>query len=168
MTRAELEHVLRVTPPLSRSGPNSRVSWAAYTAAVWALIFAVLHVVWAFGWYVGLDQESAQQAFQRRWFLVYDLVVAALCLLGVAVALALVQPWGQRVPRWLVGTFAWSGTGLLLLRGGAGAIQTTYLAATGRGWSLRSMFWESWFCVGAILFGLSAWRFWRHSRDVGS
>ncbi len=103
-----------------------RESWAGYAAATWALIFALLHVVWAMGWHIGLDPELARQAFQQRWFLIYDVVVAALCALAVWVALALVRPWGSRLPRSLVGGLAWSGTAVLILRGGAGAAQTVY------------------------------------------
>ena len=63
--------------------------WIEYGAALWALIFAVLHVAWAFGWYIGLDEEPARKAFERGWFLAYDLIAAGLCVLAVAVALAL-------------------------------------------------------------------------------
>jgi hypothetical protein len=57
-----------------------RDSWAGYAAALWALIFAVLHVVWAMCCYIGLDQGLSRKAFQQRWFLIYDLVVAGLCV----------------------------------------------------------------------------------------
>ena len=141
-----------------------RKSWTGSAAALWALIFAVLHVVWAAGWYVGLDQELSRKAFQQRWFLIYDLVVAALCGLAVWVALALVQPWGTRLPRSLVGGLAWCGSAVLVLRGGAGAAQTAYVAATGRSVLVIYQLWEVWFCLGAVLFGISTWRFWRVSR----
>lgn len=111
-------------PPLAFAAPNGDIypgmattivsrnrasagPWVAYAAAVWALTFSALHVVWAAGWYVGLDQESARRAFQQPWFLTYDLVVAAVCLVGAAVALALVQPWGRLAPRRLIGVLAW-------------------------------------------------------------
>jgi hypothetical protein len=139
---------------------TDRGSWTGYAAALWALIFAVLHFVWAMGWYVGLDQELSRKAFQQRWFLIYDLVVAGLCIVGVWVALALVQPWGRRLPRSLVGGLAWCGSVLLLLRGGAGAAQTAYVAATGPSVLVAYRIWEVWFCLGALLFGLSTWRFW--------
>lgn len=48
-------------------------SWTAYAAALWALIFAGFHVIWATGWYVGLDVEQAQIAFSKTPFFVYDL-----------------------------------------------------------------------------------------------
>ena len=42
---------------------KSEQSLAAYAAALWALVFAVLHLVWAAGWYVGLEPEQAREAF---------------------------------------------------------------------------------------------------------
>jgi len=85
----------------------------------------------------------------------------------VGVALALVQPWGTRLPRLLVGGLAWCATVLLVLRGGAGAAQTAYVAATGRNILVVYRLWEVWFCVGALLFGLTTWRYWRESRAPG-
>lgn len=120
----------------------------------------MLHLVWATGWYVGLSEESARQAFQQTWFLAYDLCVAVLCVFGAAVALALVRPWGRRFPRGALGALVWGGAGLLAVRAAAGALQTAYFAATGVGWSWRVVFWDLWFCLGAILFGLSAWLWW--------
>ncbi len=133
---------------------------------MWALVFTALHLAWAAGWYVGLHQESARRAFEQRWFLVYDVIVAGVCALGVFVALGLVQTWGLRVPRFLMSVLAWGGTGALALRGGAGALQASYLAATGRLVSPVAWFWEGWFCLGALLFGLCSWRFGRVSRGV--
>jgi hypothetical protein len=93
---------------------RSRISWAACAAALWALIFAVFHAIWATGWYVGLDPERAHIAFAKTPFLVSALVVACLCAFALPVALALAMPWERRLPRRLVGLFAWGGTGLLV------------------------------------------------------
>lgn len=87
--------------------------WTAYAAALWALIFARFHVVWATGWYVGLDAEQSRIAFSKPPFLVYDLMVAGMCAVAVPVALAVTMPWGHRVPRRLLGMVAWGGSGLL-------------------------------------------------------
>lgn len=144
---------------------TARESWTGYAAALWALIFAVLHVTWAAGWHIGLDPELARKAFGQRWFLAYDLLVAALCVVAVLVALALVRSWGMRLPRALVGGLALCGSAVLALRGGAGAAQTLYMAVTGRSILVPSRFWELWFCVGAVLFGVSTWRFWRVSEQ---
>lgn len=135
-------------------------SWIAYSAALWALIFAALHVAWALGWYVGLDAESAQKAFERGWFLAYDLIAAGLCAAAVAVALTLVQSWGRHLPRSLVNVLAWGVAGILALRGAAAVVQAIYLlASVGSSVSSVFSFWDAWFCLGAGLFGWSAWQF---------
>ena len=116
---------------------------------------------------VGLEQEPARTAFAKRWFLVYDLVVAGICMFAVPVALALVMPWGRRLPRRVVGFFAWTGTVLLLLRSGS-LVQAAYEIATGQ-FTLRAMgIWEPWFYLGAALFTISTLRFWRASAPSGA
>ena len=147
-----------LTAPTPNLTDSAKRSWFGYAAALWALIFAALHVAWALGWYVGLDHESARQAFQRRWFLVYDLVAAGLCMVAFVVALALVRRWGQHIPYSLVSKLAWGGTALLVLRGGAGVAQDVFLAAFGTNLRAAAMLWDVWFCLGALLFGISAWQ----------
>ncbi len=144
------------------SDTRSRISWAAYAAALWALIFAAFHVIWATGWYVGLETEPARKAFAKTPFLVYDLVVAGTCAFAVPVALALAMPWGRRLPRQLLGLFASAGTGLLVLRSVASVVQTLYLIGSGQFVVNGRCLWELWFYLGATLFSLATWRFWRH------
>jgi hypothetical protein len=145
-----------------------RGAWVGYAAALWALVFTFLHVVWAAGWYVGLPEAEARWSFSRHWFLVYDLIIAGLCALAVPVALALVLPWGRRLPRRLVSLLAWSGTGLLVLRGGGGALQVGYWVVTEQ-YAPRPMhIYEIWFCLGAVLFGASLSRFRRTPSDLAS
>jgi hypothetical protein len=98
--------------------------------------------------------------------MVYDLVVAGMCALAVPVALALVRPWGRRFPRRLVGVLAWGGTALLLLRAVGSLVQGLYLAATGTPIAELVRFWELWFYIGAFLFCVSTWRFWRAHPDA--
>lgn len=146
---------------VSQVGETSRHYWIAYAAACWALVFAAFHIVWAAGWYIGLDPVKAQAAFAVPWKLAYDLVVAGMCTVAVPVVLALAMPWGQRMPRRLLGALAWTGTGLLLLRAVASLIQAAYLLVTRR-FSLQDMgVWEPWFYVGATLFAINLWRYWR-------
>ena len=142
---------------------SGRGAWPGYAAALWALIFTVLHLVWASGSYVGLDKQEARRVFARTGFLVYDLVVAGVCAVGVAVALAFVQPWGRRLPRRLLGVLAWGGTALLLLRSAGSLVQTVYLIAAGRFSADPMQLWELWFYSGAFLFCLSTWRFWNRA-----
>ena len=149
--------------PLQTNG-----SGLAYGAALWAAIFAVFHIVWAMGWYVGLDTELARKAFQVTWKFVYDIVIAGCCVLGILLALAFMRPWGQRVPRWLVHSVGWCATGLLLLRSGGSIVQLIYFVVTGKlGTILHpSAMWELWFYLGTALFCLSFWRFRRASRPA--
>jgi hypothetical protein len=147
--------------------PSHRlVGWAGYGAAVWALIFTLLHGIWAVGWYIGLQEAHAQWAFQRTWTKVYNLVIVAMCGLAVVVALALVQPWGRALPRRLLSLLMWCGTGLLVLRGGGGLVKTAYLIVAGKYTFHPMHLYDVWFCLGAVLFGLSLWHFRRASRTL--
>lgn len=142
------------------NSPNrAKGFWIEYGAALWAFAFAALHFVWAMGWYIGVDAESARKAFERRWFLIYDLIAAGLCFLAVALALALVQSWGRRLPSFLINVTAWTCAGVLALRGAAGGVFAVYLAAVGNSLSSVLSFWDLWFCLGAVLFAASIWRF---------
>ncbi|MBA2277702.1 MAG: DUF3995 domain-containing protein [Chloroflexia bacterium] len=145
------------------NGGTRWVAWAAYAAAAWALIFAAPHFWWALGvsWAFPGDAEVFERAFDRTWWLVYDLVVGLLCLVGAGVVLALVQPWGRALPTRfarLVRPAAWSGSVLLLLRGALGVASMLWSLLSGASdefhpWSYVI---EPWFLVGGILFGLAA------------
>jgi hypothetical protein len=132
--------------------------WVAYAAALWALVFAIFHIVWAAGWYPLLDAEGARAAFATPWKWTFNAVVAAMCVIAVPVALAPVMSWGRSIPTVLIRTLAWTGTTLLVLRATASLIQAVYLAARGRFRFADMGIWEPWFYVGAILFSLSTWR----------
>jgi hypothetical protein len=148
-------------------GSNARPagSWVAYAAAAWSLIFGVLHAVWAAGWYVGLPAAQAQKAFERTWFLVYDLVVAGLCGLGVFVAAALARG-GARAGR-LLGLLASVGAAVLGLRAVGAVVETLYLVAAGRYVFEPMHLYTLWFGMGAFFFALTARRFWR-GRSAGT
>jgi hypothetical protein len=125
------------------------VRWSL-AASLWSLIFAAVHLLWACGWYVGLDAVAAAAAFDRPWFLAYDVVVAVACLIAASafgvvaanhrgrfraaahaiIVLATVVVAARAVTG--IGALAWRGSGL------AGAL------ASG---------WDVWFVLGAILFG---------------
>jgi hypothetical protein len=121
---------------------DSKAEVFEYLAALWAFVFAALHIAWAMGFYVGLEEAAARAAFQRSWFLAYDMVAAALCVLGGALALS-------RARRVLFSV----GAMVLALRAIGGALQVAHAIATGRDLSERTLLWEAWFCVGAVLFG---------------
>jgi hypothetical protein len=150
------------------NGLRHSSSWVAHAAALWALIFGAFQVIWACGWYVGLDQEQARLAFRKPLFVAYDVVVAGMCALAVLVALAPVQSWGRRLPLRLVRFCAWTGTALLVLRAGASVIEMAYLLTVGRFAIEEVGIWEPWFYLGAILFGFSTWRYWRPAGVSGA
>jgi hypothetical protein len=86
-----------------------------------------------------------------------------MCIVAVPVALALAMPWGQRVPRRLLAALAWIGTSLLVLRAVGSLGQAAYLLVTGR-FSLHVIgVWEPWFYLGAALFGINLWQYWRRA-----
>ena len=130
--------------------------WAAYSAAIWAAIVAVFHIIWAAGWYPLLNAEQARIAFAVPWKWAFDVVVAVMCVVAVPVALAPVTPLGQYLSRPLVFALAVTGSALLLLRSTASLVQVGYYIATGRFVGLG--IWEPWFYLGAVLFGVSTWR----------
>lgn len=124
-------------------------------------------MIWAAGWYVGLDPVASAEAFAKRAFWIYDVVVAAICFFAVPVALALDMSWGRRLPRWLVGACAWFGTCILLFRSVASIAQGGYLMITGE-FAIGAMgTWEWWFYLGTALWLIASWRYWRGSRATG-
>ena len=136
---------------------------AGYGAALWALVFTLLHAAWAAGWYVGLPEAQARAGFQPTWFRMYNLVATGMCALAIFVALALVQAWGLGLSRRLLGVLAWGGTALLVLRSGAGGIQIVYQMMTGTYVPAITDLYDLWFCLGAVLFGVSLWQYRRVS-----
>ena len=51
----------------------------------------------------------------------FDAIMAVIWAVGIALPPALAQPWGRRVPRWMLLSAAWTGCALLGARGIAGA-----------------------------------------------
>jgi hypothetical protein len=96
---------------------------------------------------------------------------------GAVLALALVRPWGHRVPAgcWLglpgrasVVLTLYGGllvaVGALVLAGvirPAGPVDRTALR-----WHV--LLWDLWFLVWGLLLGVAAWQYGRHSRDRGA
>jgi hypothetical protein len=90
---------------------------AAYAAFAWVMAFLAWHVVW---YVTGLEFPSASD---RRGGLViqaFSLIVVLMVIVGALLPLALAQPWGRRVPRWMLLSAAWTGAALLAARGVSG------------------------------------------------
>lgn len=148
---------------------------AAHMASAWALLFGAMHVVWALAYFywptigrvtLGPDFEWA---FGRPWFMAYDLVVAGLFVVAAALAVAMVRPWGARVPRWMLVPGVWTAAMLLFLRGAVGVVMDllVMLGAVHRAPS-PPMFYDFWFVLGGILFGAVAWQQRRRATVAGS
>lgn len=106
------------TIPATRRVPP----WPAIAAAVVAALSASTSLYWALGGSVGLAtvggsiEELARSADTRATVLVWTTVV--LKVVAVMLALALIRPWGRRLPRIL-----------LVLAGGIGAVVLTVYGA---------------------------------------
>lgn len=90
---------------------------------------------------------------------------------GGVLALALVQPWGEkRFPRWLLMAAGWGGTFLLVLYGAVNiAVQLLVVAGTieapadmdWRGFYGHLYLWDPWFVAWGILLCLTTYAFTR-------
>lgn len=153
----------------SAQTPASR--WPGYAAAALAFVSAAFSLYWVLGGTAGLSSlggriEELGRARDPEFIRLVWVIVAVKTAAGIT-ALALVQPWGRRLPhRWLLFT-AWIGAAVLTLYGG---LQETVLALVRFGFITatrpqdpavqlwRLLLWEPWFIAWGILLGLAAWR----------
>lgn len=149
-----------------RRGTQARVppAWVAWGAVVVAFAFAAVSLVWATGSTLGLDTlgGSIERLGRERdpGLLTANAVALVLKVLGGVLALALVQPWGERLPRRPLLALGWSAAALLVLYG---ALQVTTLALVAadvvvpdevlsdRALRWRLLLWEPWFLVWGLL-----------------
>lgn len=160
--------------------PTRPRRWPALAAAAWAFTFAAMSVYWAAGGTLGgatIGGPLADAAERREPAMVAVLwITAALKALAGVFALALVRPWGRRLPRRVLRVLAWTGgVGLLLyslallVQHGlmeAGAIERARsLDASELRWHL--WFWDPFWLLGGILFTMAAYDFGRsEERDA--
>lgn len=154
---------------LPQEEPLTR-TWPAYAAAVVASLFAVVSFYWGAGGTAlvsTLGGRIEALALARDPFLITAVWVTGFAkLAGAVLALALVRPWGRRLPRrWLRAT-AWAGAALLTAYG---LVQVFSVALVAAGaitpdvpidpsvlrW--RLLLWEPWFLVWGLLLGLATW-----------
>ncbi|GIG86130.1 hypothetical protein [Plantactinospora endophytica] len=76
--------------------------WAVGVAAVIPVLYAITRLAWAAGIPLGITDEFLRE--MRRTGLVWaGAGLAGFGLLGAVLTLGLVQRWGERFPRWMVG-----------------------------------------------------------------
>jgi Protein of unknown function (DUF3995) len=158
-----------------------RTAWAADAACVLALLSALPSFYWAAGGTIGLATVGGaiEELARARDPAGVALGVGAgvVKVAGAVLALALVRPWGGRVPRRLLGGVAWAASVVLTLYGGllvgvgalvlagvigpAGPVDRTALR-----WHV--FLWDLWFLVWGLLLGVAAWHYGGQSRDRGA
>lgn len=85
---------------------------AAYGAAAALVPYLVIKVSWVVGSLLGLLPVG--RGFSLGGWLVLNTVTIGMAAAGITLGLALVRPWGMRIPGWSVGFFAWVGSGFLV------------------------------------------------------
>src|SRR5512133_1195651 len=164
--------------PTTWSRPTA---WAAYAAWALALLSAVPSFYWAAGGTIGLDTVGGaiEDLARARDPAGVALGIGAgiLKVAGGLLALALVRPWGQRVPRRLLLGVAWAASVILMAYGGllvavgalvlAGAISPAGPVDRMALW-WHVVLWDLWFLVWGLLLGVAAWHYGRESRGRGA
>jgi len=160
-------------PRAAPSGGRAPAS-AAYAACVVAALYAVVSFYWALGGSAGVDTlgGSLEELARDGDPVVLWLAGTAglLKVAGAVLALALVRPWGQVVPRRLLLGAAWAGSLVLVLYGAlyvvggalvlAGAVDVSGpVDRTALWWHVAV--WDLWFLVWGVLLGLAAWLYGR-------
>jgi uncharacterized protein DUF3995 len=149
---------------------------AAYAAAVTAFVYALVSLYWAVGGHGLVSTVGGYvEQFARRGGAVPVLVALAATALKVAgglLALALVRPWGQVVPRrWLL--LGSAGASVLLVAYGGLNVLAGVLVLSGvihPGGSVdraalrwHAGVWDLWFLVWGILLALATIGYWQRT-----
>lgn len=139
---------------------------SAYAAAVWSFLFAAVSFYWAMGGTVGV--ETLGSAFSDPavtndpLFVAFVWITGILKVLAGVFALAVVQPWGRNIPRWILHTAIWAigvlltvyGAALLIQHGlmvmGVIEIPTSIGSIAAARWHL--FLWDPYWLLGGILF----------------
>ncbi|MGW7102391.1 hypothetical protein [Streptomyces sp. NPDC054838] len=85
---------------------------AAYGAALAMSPYLLIKVSWVVGALVGVLPIGA--GFGLAEWVVLNTVTVGMAVIGIALALALVRPWGMRIPGALVAFCSWVGSGFLV------------------------------------------------------
>ncbi len=159
---------------------RQRLVWAAYGAAIWSLIFALISFYWAAGGTVGANTLARsieeQSRHPDRVFLASVWVTGVLKLIAGIVALAMVQGWERHIPRWFLLLGGWTAGIIFTLYGIAGIVEKLLWETGARDipasfgddrvrWYL--FFWDPFWLLGGLLFLIAAWRFQRGAGNTG-
>lgn len=133
-------------------------------------MFGAVSFYWAAGGTLGTGRlaKSVRELGLVRdpTFITEVWITGILKVLAGLLALALVRPWGRRLPRRPLRAAVWAAGGLLILYGGSGLVQAALIeagvidvpASMGEAavrWYL--VLWEPWWLLGGFLFAAAAW-----------
>ncbi|MFF2075040.1 DUF3995 domain-containing protein [Kitasatospora sp. NPDC058162] len=134
---------------------------AAYAAATWSAAFSFVHLYWLVGGRIGLPDGLSVTG--NTPLLVIDILAIPGCAVAAVLALAIVRPWGVRLPARLLSIALWGITAVLLVHPlpsvpdwlalAAGSRTTADFDAMGR---FATFLYEPFFLAGGLLFGLAA------------
>jgi len=140
-----------------------------YAACGWAFVFAALSCYWALGGTVGTETVSPAIVQLARahdpWVEAALWLSAFIKVISGVVVLALIQPWGRMIPRWLLLMLAWGAGTLLFVHGGlyfvVGVLALSGAICVGTPLLLLlrwyTFLWGPWWLLGGMLFLLAAW-----------
>ena len=151
---------------------------AAYAAAATAFGYAAVSLYWAAGGKAGLSTVGGvAQTMARSGGAAASVVITVTVLLKTAgglLALAMVMPWGSRLPRRALSIAGLAGSALLILYGAVdvagealaetGAIRPSAPDWTALRWHLA--LWDPWFLVWGLLLAAATWGYRRSARQV--
>ncbi|MFD8483396.1 DUF3995 domain-containing protein [Kitasatospora sp. NPDC059673] len=149
-----------VTPAATAAaGPRPSLRRAAaHAAALWSAVFALVHLYWLLGGRASLPDGLS--VLDNTPLLVIDILAIPLCAVAAALALALVRPWGGRLPaRRLL--WAARGTAVLLIVHAAPSVPDWLALAAGHRSvaeldamaRFATVLYEPFFLAGGVLFG---------------
>jgi hypothetical protein len=161
-------------PRPARAG---KLVWAGYVLCAWAIFFAAANVYLQLGLPDPLQHGEVHHF--TGWVMALNLGVIPIKLLAALTALALVQPWGERLPRFLRGLLiaaGWAGCVILVGYPLLGAsltalVQSGLLAApptgfkVGGGFQIETWLYGAFFLLPGILFGIVTWSYQRRLRN---
>jgi hypothetical protein len=85
---------------------------AAYGAALALTPYLLIKVSWVIGALLGVLPVG--KGFSTAGWVLLNTVTVGMAAIGIALALALVRPWGMRIPGRVVAFCAWTGSGFLV------------------------------------------------------
>jgi len=148
-----------------------RAGWAAFA---WGVAFGLISLYWGCGGTLGLNtiggsierlaREHNTGIFVAVW------VTGLAKLVGATLALALVRPWGQRLPRRPVVILSWVATAVITLYGvvtvAGDALAAAHVIHPKNPIAWTPLLWHLWvwdmsFLIWGLLFGAAAWYFTR-------